>query len=147
MLLTLTTIVFFFIAIIVSQFISDMNLRVSYWLMLLLFYISCANIYMSAYFYAKLRSQSGLQGERGDPGDSGPRGSNGTCIITPNCGIVNCRNLIETEISKVIGSKIDLVYKIDKELISGIKLQLGSLLIDSSIKNKLKKYKKLMIEN
>ncbi len=54
---------------------------------------------------------------------------------------------IETEISKVIGSKIDLVYKIDKELISGIKLQLGSLLIDSSIKNKLKKYKKLMIEN
>ena len=54
---------------------------------------------------------------------------------------------MNTEISKVIGSKIDLIYKIDKSLISGIKLQLGSLLIDSSIKNKLKKYKQLMIEN
>ena len=83
-----------------------MNLRVAYWLMLLLLYISCANIYMSSYFYAKLRSQSGLQGERGDPGDPGPRGSNGTCIITPNCGIVNCRNLIEKEISKRVS-----VYK------------------------------------
>ena len=54
---------------------------------------------------------------------------------------------VNNEISKVIGSKIDLVYKTDTSLISGIKLQLGSLLIDSSIKNKLKKYKQLMTEN
>jgi F-type H+-transporting ATPase subunit delta len=54
---------------------------------------------------------------------------------------------VNSEISKSVGSKIDLIYKIDKTLISGIKLQLGSLLIDSSIKNKLKKYKQLMIEN
>ena len=57
---------------------------------------------MSVYFYAKLRSNSGLKGPRGDPGEQGPKGSNGSCIITPNCGIVNCRDLIEKEIEKRI---------------------------------------------
>ena len=56
-------------------------------------------------------------------------------------------NNINSEISKTIGSTIEVVYKVDKELISGVKLQVGSLLIDSSLSNKLKKYKQLMIEN
>tara|TARA_B110001450_G_scaffold256818_1_gene288893 strand:+ start:220 stop:603 length:384 start_codon:yes stop_codon:yes gene_type:complete len=83
--------------------------------MLLLLYISCANIYMSAYFYTKLRSQSGLIGARGDPGDSGPRGSNGVCVITPNCGIVNCRDLIEKEIEK----RITVYKKIKDDIKNG----------------------------
>ena len=99
MLFTISTIVFFFIAIIVSQFIFDPNLKIAYWLMLMLLYISFSNIYMSAYFYAKLRSQPGLKGPEVIR-ERGPRGSNGSCIITPNCGIVNCRNLIENEIEK-----------------------------------------------
>jgi len=115
MLFTISTVVFFFIAIIISQFIADMNLKIAYWLMLLLLYISCANIYISAYFYAKLRSQSGLQGQRGDAGDSGPRGSNGVCVITPNCGIVNCRSLIEKEIS----SRITVYKKIKDDIKNG----------------------------
>ena len=35
----------------------------------------------------------------------------------------------------------------DKELIGGLKLQLGSIMIDSSIKNKLKNIEKAMLEN
>ena len=57
------------------------------------------------------------------------------------------RNNINQEISKAIKSNIDFTYKIDKTLISGIKIQVGSLLIDTSVSNKLKKIKQLMIEN
>ena len=42
---------------------------------------------------------------------------------------------------------MELKYSIDKSLISGIKLQVGSLLVDSSLKNKIKKLKMQMIEN
>ena len=46
-----------------------------------------------------------------------------------------------------MGSKLKFDYKFDKELIGGLKLQLGSFMIDTSIKNKLKKYKQKMLEN
>ena len=48
---------------------------------------------------------------------------------------------------KYMGSNIKFDYKIDKELIGGLKLQLGSIMVDTSIKNKLKKYKQKMLEN
>tara|TARA_B100002051_G_C16726311_1_gene635547 strand:+ start:1031 stop:1588 length:558 start_codon:yes stop_codon:yes gene_type:complete len=57
------------------------------------------------------------------------------------------KNRINQEISKSINSIVDFNYKIDKSLISGVKVQLGSLLIDTSVSNKLKNLKQLMIEN
>jgi F-type H+-transporting ATPase subunit delta len=54
---------------------------------------------------------------------------------------------ISTEMSSSMGSKIKFDYKVDKDLIGGFKLQLGSFMIDSSIKNKLKKYEQKMLEN
>ncbi len=54
---------------------------------------------------------------------------------------------INKEISNAIKSNIDFTYKIDKSLISGIKIQVGSLLIDTSVSNNLKKIKQSMIEN
>ena len=46
-----------------------------------------------------------------------------------------------------MGSEIKFDYIIDKELIGGLKLQLGSFMIDTSIKSKLKKYEQAMLEN
>ena len=56
-------------------------------------------------------------------------------------------NSINDEISKTIKSKVDFLFKKDENLISGIKIQLGSLLIDTSISNKLKRIKNVMLEN
>tara|TARA_B100000700_G_scaffold270632_1_gene312912 strand:+ start:882 stop:1439 length:558 start_codon:yes stop_codon:yes gene_type:complete len=53
---------------------------------------------------------------------------------------------IQREISTNIKRSIKLKSKIDKSLIGGIIIQIGSLMIDASIKNKLQKYKKLMSE-
>ena len=56
-------------------------------------------------------------------------------------------NDISTDLSKSMGSTLKFDYKVDKELIGGLKLQLGSIMIDTSIRNKLKKYKQAMLEN
>ena len=54
---------------------------------------------------------------------------------------------ISKDISTSMGSTIKFDYKVDKDLIGGLKLQLGSFMIDTSIKNKLKKYEQRMLEN
>ncbi len=56
-------------------------------------------------------------------------------------------NYINEEISKTVKSKVDFTFKKDENLISGIKIQLGSLLIDTSVSNKLKRIKNLMVDN
>ena len=55
-------------------------------------------------------------------------------------------NEISEDLSKSMGSIVKFDYKVDKNLIGGLKLQLGSFMIDTSIKNKLKKYEQVMLE-
>lgn len=99
---TLGSLFYFFLAIIVSQFIADRNMKIAYWLMLFLLHISLSNIYMSTYFYIKLRETPGIKGPRGDPGEMGSNGSNGVCVVSPSCGIANCRDLIDKEMVKQV---------------------------------------------
>ena len=68
--------------------------------------------------------------------------------------LISSKELSETEIETIskdlstsMGSTIKFDYKVDKELIGGLKLQLGSFMIDTSIKNKLKKYEQKMLES
>ncbi len=68
-----------------------------------------------------------------------------TLISSKNLTNIELKNL-NLEISQVLGSAIDFDYKVDEDLIGGLKLQLGSLMIDTSIKNKLKKYEQIMLE-
>jgi len=53
---------------------------------------------------------------------------------------------IKNELSKIIGSQIKFKFSVDEKLISGIKIQIGSLMIDSSLKSKLKNYEQMMLE-
>jgi len=46
-----------------------------------------------------------------------------------------------------MGSTLIFDYKTDADLIGGFKLQLGSFMIDTSIKNKLKKYEQALLED
>ncbi len=54
---------------------------------------------------------------------------------------------ISTELSTILNSSINFKYILDKNLIGGIKIQVGSLMIDSTIKSKLRKYENKMMEN
>ena len=55
-------------------------------------------------------------------------------------------NSIKEELTKNFSSKIKLNYKHDKSLIGGLIVKVGSTMVDTSIKNKLQKIEKRMIE-
>ena len=55
-------------------------------------------------------------------------------------------NSIKDELSKNFSSKIKLNYKHDTSLIGGLIVQVGSTMIDTSIKNKLQQIENRMIE-
>jgi F-type H+-transporting ATPase subunit delta len=54
---------------------------------------------------------------------------------------------VSKDLSAAMGSILKFDYKVDKDLIGGLKLQLGSFMIDTSIKSKLKKYEQVMLES
>ena len=53
---------------------------------------------------------------------------------------------IQQELSEDFASKIKLDYKYDSTLIGGLIIQIGSIMIDTSIKNKLKRLEMKMVE-
>ena len=55
-------------------------------------------------------------------------------------------NSIKEELTKNFSSKIKLNYKYDPSLIGGLIVQVGSTMVDTSIKNKLQKITNRMIE-
>ena len=55
-------------------------------------------------------------------------------------------NKIKDELVKTFGSNIKLSYKHDQSLIGGLIVKVGSLMIDTSIKNKLNQIENKLIE-
>ena len=53
---------------------------------------------------------------------------------------------LNTELSQAMEATVAFNYKVDENLIGGLKMQIGSLMVDTSIKNKLKKYEQIMLE-
>ena len=53
---------------------------------------------------------------------------------------------IQSELSKDFKSPIKVDYKYDPNLIAGLIIQVGSVMVDTSIKSKLKQLEKNMIE-
>ena len=56
------------------------------------------------------------------------------------------QNKIQNELSEDFKSKINIDYEYDPSLIAGLIMQVGSVMIDTSIKTKLKKLEKNMLE-
>ena len=94
------TIVLLLIGIIGGQLFEDSQIRLSYYLLFFLLFVTFSNIYLSIALYASLRNNPGIKGPRGPAGDKGPKGANGVCKFEPNCNFGNCRNLIEEQMQK-----------------------------------------------
>ena len=57
------------------------------------------------------------------------------------------KNKIQKELSEGFKSTLNLDFKYDPELIAGLIVQVGSVMVDTSIKTKLKKLEKNMVGN
>lgn len=116
--------VLFLIAILLSSFIEGSKLKIMYWLVVTLLFISVFNIYLTTKYYIKLRNEPGIRGERGDPGLQGDKGSRGVCVIDTKCmGTEDCRDLIDRKILDLSEKYISSEYpEIVKKRDDGIKL-------------------------
>ena len=66
-------------------------------------------------------------------------------ISSKKLSIIEQKN-IQNELSKDFKSTLNIDYKYDPDLIAGLIIQVGSIMIDTSIKTKLKKLEKNMLE-
>ena len=90
-----------FFTIIIAQLIIEQNLRIIFYLAMILLFASLNNVYYSIKYYINLRNHKGIKGDRGDPGEPGQDGSNGVCVKSKTCGIVNCRKMIMNSLEKL----------------------------------------------
>lgn len=115
MFFTITSLIIIFVAIIISQFLIEPELQPIFWMIFLLLFVCYANIYMSIYYYVKLRNNPGIQGERGDPGLKGTKGSQGVCVIDTSCdALQNCGELIENTLKEKISEYAAIREKMSK---------------------------------
>ena len=110
------TTLYIFFSIIIGQIVIDQNLRIIFYLTMLLLFVSLNNVYYSLNYYIQLRNHPGIKGDRGDPGQPGQNGNDGVCIMAKNCGIANCRDMIVEELEKKFVNYKSINEKIDSNL-------------------------------
>ena len=92
----------FGLAMLVAVSIQDTNMRVCFWLSLVLLIVAVLNLNLAITFYIKLRNERGIQGKRGERGDKGPKGFPGRCELNleAKCGVRNCRSKIQEKLTE-----------------------------------------------
>lgn len=103
----------FIVLVIFSFFIEDSNLKLCYWLVILLLALTIFNIILSFTYYTKLRNEPGVPGPRGPQGQPGPLGPQGKCTISDKCTIDNCND-------KLVDLAHDVFPHIRKACISNV---------------------------
>ena len=110
-------ILFIFLAIIVSQFIKGVKLKLMYWMIMILLFITFMNIYMTIIYYISMRNNPGVQGSRGNPGKIGLKGPPGVCTINTSCQqVYDCKNLIQTKIKEKSLEYRKVLKKVDNNV-------------------------------
>lgn len=111
--LTLVIILLFVALLIFSFFIEDPNLKLCYWLVVMLMALTLFNIVLSYTYYTKLRNEPGIPGPRGPPGPKGAKGPSGVCSISEKCHIDGCRD-------KIVNLAHDIFPNVPKSCLSNV---------------------------
>ena len=85
----------------ISFFIVETSYKLAYFLLVGLGFLCLLNIYLTVYYYIKLRNDEGVAGPMGEKGPKGPKGEPGKCTFSTTCGIENPREKIITVASEM----------------------------------------------
>jgi hypothetical protein len=113
-------ILFIFAAVIASQFVKGVKLKLIYWMIMVLLFITLINIFLTIKYYIHIRDNPGIKGARGNSGKAGPKGSMGVCKISTSCReVYDCKNLIQEKLQDNSASYAKIIKKFNKnELLS-----------------------------
>ena len=111
--LTILVIIIFIVVVIFSLFIDDPNLKLCYWLVVMLLALTVFNIVLSYTYYTKLRNEPGIPGPRGPQGAKGAKGPSGVCTVSEKCHIEGCRD-------KIVDMAHDIFPNIPKTCLSNV---------------------------
>lgn len=75
----------YLIAIVISFYIEDKTEKLYYFTIIALGTLCILNVYISIYYYIKLRNTPGIPGPRGQKGNIGPKGGKGKCSMNDKC--------------------------------------------------------------
>ena len=105
----------FGVATLIAISIQDNNLKICFWLSLILCIVCLINLNLSLSFYIKLRNDKGVQGPRGERGDKGPKGFPGRCELNVNQGtddnIKHCKTKIINNLMKTCKNYEEITKK------------------------------------
>ncbi len=102
-------------AFLIGSSIKDENLKICFWLSLLLVIIGLINLNLAVSFYIRLRNDEGIEGPRGERGDKGPKGFPGRCELNldGSCNIKNCQAKIQDRLMKECSHYAEIANKRD----------------------------------
>jgi hypothetical protein len=89
------------IIITVSFFIQEPSYKLAYFMIIGLGFLCLLNIYLTVFYYIKIRNSEGTPGPMGPKGNKGPKGEPGKCSFSQTCGISNPRTKIIDTASKM----------------------------------------------
>ena len=79
------------IIVTVSFFITEPSYKLAYFMIVGLGFLCLLNIYLTVFYYIKIRNTDGTPGPMGPKGNRGPKGEPGKCSFSETCGIPNPR--------------------------------------------------------
>jgi len=102
-------------AFLIGNSMTDPNMKICFWLSLILVIIALINLNLAVSFYIKLRNDKGIEGARGEQGDKGPKGFPGRCELNLDgqCDIKNCRAKVTNKLMDLCPHYGEIVSKRD----------------------------------
>ena len=105
----LLIITIYMVCIVIGMFIEDSTYKLYFYMIIALGTLTFMNIYLTIFYYIKLRNEPGIQGPSGAKGEIGPTGPKGKCVNSNKCGFS------ENEMNEMLYNKATDIFNTSQD--------------------------------